>query len=102
MTANPKDGSGVASGDRRDELHYQPDPDQLVKIRATFKPDDPLPPQEHSAASEAGAAGAGPPIQDVAVAADGPSVWDARPSDADDDRDPTGDDDSRIGPRAAF
>jgi hypothetical protein len=102
MTANPKDGSGVASGDRRDELHYEPDPDQLVKIRATFKPDDPLPPQEHSAASEAGVPGAGPPIQDVAVVADGPSVWDARPSEAGDDKNPASDDDSRIGARAAF
>ena len=71
----------VATGDRRDEVRLQPDPDQLVRLRATFRPDAPLPPDEQSASSEAGERGAAPPIEDVAVAKPSPSVWDARPAD---------------------
>jgi hypothetical protein len=93
MSIKPEDTDrAVATGDRRDEQHYEPDPDQLVKIRATFKPDGPLPPQEHSANSDIVEAQAGPPIEDVAVVPPGPSVWDARPPE---------DDDSYIGDRAA-
>jgi len=97
MTTDPKDPDRtVATGDRRDELHYEADPDQLVKVRAIEKPGGPLPPEEHSGASEAGVQRDGPPIQDVAVAPSGPSVWDARPTEDDED-----DDDSSIGARAA-
>jgi hypothetical protein len=80
MSTEPEDANGkVATGDRREDLHYEADPDQLVKVRATFKPGDPLPPQEHSANSDIDAGPAGPPIEDVAVSPPGPSVWDARP-----------------------
>ena len=71
------DAEPVATGDRRDEVRLEPDPDQLVRMRATFKvaeppgpemaPDDPdTPPPE-------------PGVTDIAVAKPGPSVWDARP-----------------------
>ena len=71
----------VATGDRREDVRLEPDPDQLVRMRATFKPDAPLPPEEQSASSEAGVTSAVPPVQDVGVATPGPSVWDARPAD---------------------
>jgi len=72
----------IATGDRREDVRLQPDPDQLVRMRATFKPDAPLPPEEQSASSDAGEGqSAAPPVEDVAVAAPGPSVWDARPAD---------------------
>ncbi|HEY0437537.1 MAG TPA: hypothetical protein VGC92_12925 [Phenylobacterium sp.] len=74
----------VATGDRREDVHYEPDPDHLVKMKATFKPEGPLPPEEDSAASERGeGAFDSPPIQDVGVAKDTRSVWDARPPDDD-------------------
>ena len=72
----------VATGDRREEVRYEPDPAQLVRMRATFPVDGPLAPEDASPTTEAAlAAPAGPPIQDVAVAKDAPSVWDARPAD---------------------
>ena len=93
MSTDPKDSDRtVATGDRRDTLHYERDPAQRLKMRATFKPDAPLPPEEHSAASESGETPDGPPIEDVVVTPPDPSVWDARPAE---------DDDSVIGARAA-
>ena len=80
MSTDPKHpDSEVATGDRRDELHYERDPDQLVKVRATFTPEGPLPPQESPTGTGAAEPQGGPPIEDVVVAAPGPSVWDARP-----------------------
>jgi len=71
----------VATGDRMDEVRYQRDADQVVRVVHTDKPDGPLPPQEQSKASEEGAMGSNaPPVQDVATPPDGPSVWDARPT----------------------
>ncbi|MDB5434456.1 MAG: hypothetical protein JWR47_713 [Phenylobacterium sp.] len=72
----------VATGNRRDEAHYEPDPDQLVRARFLAKPADPLPAEMATARVEAGKrAETGPPVEDVAVAPDTPSVWDARPLD---------------------
>jgi len=72
----------VATGDRRDKVRLEPDRDQLVKMRATFRPDAPMPPDEQSEASQDGYREAAPPVEDVAVAPpDDPSVWDARPAD---------------------
>jgi hypothetical protein len=89
MTTEPNETDReIATGDRREDVHYEPDPDQLVKMRATFKPDGPLPPQEHSASSTVAGDQDTPPLQDVAVAASGPSVWDARPPE--DDEEPSG------------
>ena len=72
----------VATGDRRGEVHYEADPGQLVRARFLARPDAPPPPDEHTARIDAGAAPAeaGPPGEDVAVAVEGPSVWDARPA----------------------
>ncbi|HEY8005145.1 MAG TPA: hypothetical protein VIE16_13000 [Phenylobacterium sp.] len=70
----------VATGDRHDEAHYEPDPEQLVSARFLVKPTTPMPPDMATgrpAADEP--VEPGPPIEDVAVAPDTPSVWDARP-----------------------
>ena len=69
----------VATGDRRDEVHFEPDADQLVKASHLVRPEGPLPPEEHSSAGERGALPGGPAVQDVRVAPDSASVWDARP-----------------------
>ena len=72
----------VATGDRRGEAHYEPDPGQLVRACFLVKPTNPLPADMATARVEAGLrAETGPPIEDVAVAPDAPSVWDARPLD---------------------
>jgi hypothetical protein len=75
---DPSEAGVVATGDRRGEIHYEPDPHQLVVARHLAKPSEPLPPQMQTPGEAPVGAGA-PPIEDVAVAADGPSVWDARP-----------------------
>lgn len=72
----------VATGDRRGEAHYEPDRDQLVRACFLVKPTEPLPADMATARVEAGLrAETGPPVEDVAVAPDAPSVWDARPLD---------------------
>jgi hypothetical protein len=81
---NAPDEPEVATGDRREEMHYEPDPDQLVVARATVKPKTPLPPDEHTAAVDHGELNAEPPIGDVRVVPPSPSVWDARPPDDED------------------
>ena len=55
---------GVAHGTRRDEVHYEDDPNHVAKASHLFKPRSP---------------GGAPPGEDVAVLAEGPSVWDASP-----------------------
>jgi hypothetical protein len=75
--SNPK----VAHGDRRQTVHYEPDPDQLTRVSHTFKPMM-LPPDEVTRDPPARAA---PVIQDAAIVPPEPSVWDASPDDADDD-----------------
>jgi hypothetical protein len=71
----------VATGNRRDEVHYEAsdDPDQMVVMRATHHVDAPLPPQEESAAFTTGETPPQPHLGDVRAVADSPSVWDARP-----------------------
>lgn len=73
----------VATGDRHEEVHFEADPGQLVVARHLVKPDR-LPPDmqpndwvesERDVPSVADA----PPVEDVLVAPDAPSVWDARP-----------------------
>ncbi|HKR86741.1 MAG TPA: hypothetical protein VJS38_01060 [Phenylobacterium sp.] len=71
----------VATGDRREEVHFEPDPGQLVVAKHLVKPDAPLPLDVTSerdddvAATETDV----PPVEDVLVAPETPSVWDARP-----------------------
>jgi hypothetical protein len=78
----PFNAEPVATGDRRDEVGFEADPNQLVRARFLRKPDGAPPPDEHTARVDAGAepVEAGPPVEDVAVAPERPSVWDARPA----------------------
>ena len=85
---HPETGEAVATGNRRAGVRYEPDPAQLVRVRATFPPDGPLAPEDASPTTEAGP-GPARPVQDVAVARDAPSVWDARPP-PEDEADPPG------------
>lgn len=78
----------VATGDRHDEVHFEPDPGQLVVARHLVKPDQPLPldmTSERADDVEATDADV-PPVEDVLVAPEAPSAWDARPP-ADDSED---------------
>lgn len=81
----------VATGDRRDEVHYEPDPDQLVKVSALAQVEGPIPPEEQSAHPEAVDAASGP-TKDVRMPPESSSVWDARPPADDSERsgNPTG------------
>ncbi|HEX2560720.1 hypothetical protein [Phenylobacterium sp.] len=69
----------VATGDRRDEVRYEDDPAQLARVRHTFAPETPLPPQEQSEAAERDRPLADGSVTDVAEVKPSPSVWDARP-----------------------
>jgi hypothetical protein len=68
----------VATGDRRGEVHFEPDPGQLVRASHLVRPAEPPieDPDGHMALPDS------PPVEDVMVPPDGPdapSVWDARP-----------------------
>lgn len=71
----------VATGNRREELHYEPDPDpdQMVAVKSLHRPTGSTPPEEQSESYETGEIAGEPYVGDVRVAPDGPSVWDARP-----------------------
>jgi hypothetical protein len=75
---SPGETEAVASGDRHAEIHFEPDPNQLVVARHLAKPQGPLAPDMQGPAQAAADADV-PPVEDVAVAPEGPSVWDARP-----------------------
>jgi hypothetical protein len=68
----------VATGDRREEVRFEADPDQLVKASHLVHPQGPLP---RDVTRSGGAPE--PPMEtevvDVLVAPESPSVWDARP-----------------------
>jgi hypothetical protein len=72
----------VATGDRREDVHFERDHEGQLKVQHLKKPAGPLPPQ--TATTDGLPPGNGPPVQDVAVAPEGPSVWDARPIEDDD------------------
>jgi hypothetical protein len=88
---DPAEADLIATGDRHDEVWLEPDPDQLVVARHLSRLAGPLPPEEQTPGAAAADADS-PPIEDVAVAPEGPSVWDARPpaDDADKSGTPTG------------
>ena len=88
---DPAEAGVVATGDRRDEVRFEPDPDQLVVDKHLRRPEGPLPPQEQTPGAAAADADS-PPVEDVAVAPAQPSVWDARPpaDDAGKSGNPTG------------
>ena len=71
----------VATGDRRDEVHFESDPAQLVVAKHLVKPDTPLPLDVTSERADDVTATDEdvPPVEDVLVAPEAPSVWDARP-----------------------
>jgi len=80
MRDSATSGAGeVATGDRREEVHYARRESGELRADHLRRPDGPLPPQ--MATVEGAAAAEGQPVQDVAVAPDGPSAWDARPVD---------------------
>lgn len=69
----------VATGDRHGEVHFEPDPNQLVVASHLVRPTEPPveDPEGHLELSDS------PPVEDVLVLPDGPdapSVWDARPT----------------------
>jgi hypothetical protein len=85
MTHTPElpraaDEARVATGDRRDEVHFEPSADHVATARFTEKPEtapvedlgevDP-PPQT------------APTVEDVAVSKSPESAWDARPANDD-------------------
>jgi hypothetical protein len=74
----PAERVPVASGDRREEVHFERASNQEVVARHLERPTGPLAPQGDSPGAAAVDADS-PPIEDVAVAPEGPSVWDARP-----------------------
>jgi hypothetical protein len=83
MTPDRSPTEPVATGDRRDEAHLEPDPDQLVRAAFLQRLTEPPPPDEHTGRVDAGlSAESGPPVEDLRVAPASPSVWDARPIDA--------------------
>lgn len=70
----------VATGDRHGEVHFEPDPNQLVVASHLVRPTEPPveDPAGHLELADS------PPVEDVLVLPDGPdspSVWDARPPD---------------------
>ncbi len=73
----------VAHGDRREEVHYEPDPGQLTRVSHRVKPSV-LPPDEITGDAPAGATDV---VQDAAIVPPAPSVWDAAPQDALDEAD---------------
>ena len=75
---DPAAAGVVATGDRRHEVHFEPDPDQMVVAHHLDRPRGPLPPQEQTPGAVAADADS-PPIEDVRVAPEESSVWDARP-----------------------
>jgi hypothetical protein len=75
---DPAAAGVIATGDRREEIHFEADPNQLVVARHLAKPQGPLAPGLQGP-GEAAAAADAPPVEDVAVAPEGSSVWDARP-----------------------
>lgn len=77
----PSSPEPVATGDRRDEVWMEPDENQIVRVRSTFKPDEPLPVEMDPDAPVEAAPKNAPPVQDVAVPHSPESVWDARPAD---------------------
>lgn len=88
---DPVEAEVVETGDRRREVHYETATDHEVVARHLVHPSGPLPPQGDSPGAIAADADT-PPIEDVAVAPESSSVWDARPpaDDAGKSGNPTG------------
>jgi hypothetical protein len=74
----------VATGDRRDEVHFEPAAKGGVKAAHLVRPEGQPPPDGDSAAQQMGELAPEPSVFDVRVAPEGPSAWDARPVDDED------------------
>jgi hypothetical protein len=77
---DPAPAGVIATGGRQEEIHFETDPDQLVVVRHEVRPRGPLSPQDPTGADAAAADS--PPVEDVRILPQEPSVWDARPLDA--------------------
>jgi len=74
------EASAVATGDRRDEVHYEDDPHQIVRVSHLEKPIGQLTTDDQRGKNREDHQPA-VPVQDVAVSPSKASVWDARPTD---------------------
>jgi hypothetical protein len=77
--SDPAEAGVIATGDRRDEMHFEADANQLVVVRHLVRPQGLAPELQGPGAAAADADE--PPVEDVAVGYEGSSVWDARPLD---------------------
>jgi len=80
MNPNEPTSPRIATGDRRGDAHIVPDADQKYRAEFLRRPDTAPPPDEATGRVEAGELPKdSPPVEDLKVAPDSPSVWDARP-----------------------
>jgi hypothetical protein len=75
------DPTEIAHGDRAEAVRYEPDPDQLVRVRHTQRPSAQLPPDIPSDRDDEAARYTSPDLAEVALPPFGPSVWEALPED---------------------
>jgi hypothetical protein len=80
MSQTNEPSEPVATGDRRDEVHFERRGNAQLRVRATVPPDAPLPRELTPQADREGAPAPDQAI-DVAVLPEAPSAWDARPPD---------------------
>jgi len=91
MNPNEPSHPPIATGDRREDAHIVPDADQKFRAEFLRRPDTAPPPDEHTGHVDAGDLPAdNPPIEDLKVAPDSPSVWDARPPNGPKSSEPSG------------
>lgn len=71
----------VATGDRREDAHLEPARDgDGVRAHFLVRPDQPPPPDMQTGRVDEGLpAEQGPPVEDIRLAPDSASAWDARP-----------------------
>jgi hypothetical protein len=70
----------VATGDHWGDPHLEPDKDQIVRAHFLDRPLDPPPPDMQTGRVDEGLpAEEGPPVEDLRVAPEATSAWDARP-----------------------
>lgn len=77
------DPPAVAHGNRREAVHYEADPDQLVRVRHTLAPDDALPPDIPSAQANEPDRFTTARVTDITVVPLSPSAWEAVADDED-------------------
>jgi hypothetical protein len=75
----PDPAPAIDTGDRYEEIHFEPDPGQIVRVAHLRKPRGPLERQEQTIGADRPQR-AGAPIEDVTEDASASSVWDGRPA----------------------